>query len=188
MRASRLSLIAVVVTALALTGCMQTSAPVTTSYAPADEPYRLDAGDRLRIVVYGQEGLTNTYAVGASGSITMPLIGPVPARGLTPAELAAAVTARLKRGYLREPYVAAEVESYRPFFILGEVTAPGQYPYVPNMTVESAVAIAGGFTPRAERKAIKLTRVGEAGAAQAIVPPGTFLKPGDTVVVAERWF
>ncbi|HBR47941.1 MAG TPA: polysaccharide biosynthesis protein, partial [Afipia sp.] len=108
--------------------------------------------------------------------------------GLTPAELAAAVTARLKRGYLREPYVAAEVESYRPFFILGEVTAPGQYPYVPNMTVESAVAIAGGFTPRAERKAIKLTRVGEGGAAQAVVPPGTFLKPGDTISVAERWF
>ena len=65
---------------------MQTSATVT-SYAPVDEPYRLDAGDRLRIVVFGQEGLTNTYAVGASGSITMPLIGSVPARGLTPANL-----------------------------------------------------------------------------------------------------
>ena len=188
MRASRLSLIAVVVTALALSGCMQTSASVTTSYAPVDEPYRLDAGDRLRVVVFGQEGLTNTYAVGASGAITMPLIGSVPARGLTPAELAAAITARLKKGYLREPYVAAEVETYRPFFILGEVAAPGQYPFVPNMTVESAVAIAGVFTPRAERKAIKLTRVNEGGAAQAIVPPGTFLKPGDTIAVAERWF
>lgn len=187
MRASRLSLIAVVVTALALSGCMQTSATVT-SYAPVDEPYRLDAGDRLRVVVFGQEGLTNTYAVGASGAITMPLIGSVPARGLTPAELAAAITSRLKRGYLREPYVAAEVETYRPFFILGEVAAPGQYPFVPNMTVESAVAIAGGFTPRAERKAIKLTRVGEGGVAQAVVPPGTFLKPGDTIAVAERWF
>jgi len=87
MRASRLSLIAVVIGALALTGCMQTSASVTTGYAPVDEPYRLDAGDKLRIVVYGQEGLTNTYAVGASGAITMPLIGSVSARGLTPAEL-----------------------------------------------------------------------------------------------------
>lgn len=188
MRASRLSLIAVVVSALALSGCMQTSASVTTGYAPVDEPYRLDAGDRLRVVVFGQEGLTNTYAVGASGAITMPLIGSVPARGLTPAELAAAITSRLKKGYLREPYVAAEVETYRPFFILGEVAAPGQYPFVPNMTVESAVAIAGGFTPRAERKAIKLTRVGEGGVAQAVVPPGTFLKPGDTIAVAERWF
>ena len=188
MRAARLSLIAVVVAALVLPGCMQTSALVTTGLAPADEPYRLDAGDKLRIVVYGQDNLTNTYAVGASGAITMPLIGAVPARGLTPAELAASVTARLKRGYLREPYVAAEVDTYRPFFILGEVAAPGQYPYVPKLTVETAVAIAGGFTPRAERKAIKLTRVGEAGAAQAVVPPGTFLKPGDTIVVTERWF
>ncbi len=162
--------------------------PTASSYAAHDEPYRLDAGDRLRIVVYGQEGLTNTYAVDAGGAITMPLIGAVRARGLTPNGLAAAITARLKNGYIREPYVAAEVETYRPFFILGEVAAPGQYPYVPNMTVESAVAIAGGFTPRALRSSIKLTRMGEGGTAQAVVPPGTLLKPGDTVVVAERWF
>lgn len=159
-----------------------------SSYAALDEPYRLDAGDRLRIVVYGQEGLTNTYAVDAGGSITMPLIGAVRARGLTPVGLAAEITSRLKNGYLREPYVAAEVETYRSFFILGEVAAPGQYPYVPNMTVESAVAIAGGFTPRALRGSIKLTRMGEVGSVQAVVPPGTLLKPGDTVVVAERWF
>ena len=165
-----------------------TPVPPVYAYAAHDEPYRLDAGDRLRIVVYGQEGLTNTYTVDAGGSITMPLIGAVRARGLTPTQLAAAVTSRLKNGYLREPYVAAEVETYRPFFILGEVTAPGQYPYVPNMTVESAVAIAGGFTSRALRSSIKLTRMGEAGTAQAVVPPGTLLKPGDTVVVAERWF
>jgi len=197
--------------ALAVSGCMRTpgpvaatpatldtiayggaqpmqATPVVSAYAAVDEPYRLDAGDKLRIVVYGQEGLTNTYAVDAGGSITMPLIGAVRARGLTPAELAAAVTARLKRGYLREPYVAAEVETYRPFFILGEVTAPGQYPYVPNMTVESAVAIAGGFTPRAQRNGIRLTRTGGAGAMQATVPSGTLLRPGDTIVVGERWF
>lgn len=165
-----------------------TPVPPVYAYAASDEPYRLDAGDRLRIVVYGQDGLTNTYAVDAGGSITMPLIGAVRARGLTPTQLAAAVTARLKNGYLREPSVAAEVETYRPFFILGEVTAPGQYPYVPNMTIESAVAIAGGFTPRALRGGIKLTRMGETGTVQAVVPPGTLLKPGDTVVVAERWF
>ncbi|MGL5167329.1 MAG: polysaccharide biosynthesis/export family protein [Afipia sp.] len=165
-----------------------TPVPPVHAYAAHDEPYRLDAGDRLRIVVYGQEGLTNTYAVDAGGSITMPLIGAVRARGLTPYQLAAAVTARLRNGYLREPHVAVEVESYRPFFILGEVAAPGQYPYVPNMTIESAVAIAGGFTPRAQRGSIKLTRMGEAGTVQAVVPPGTLLKPGDTVVVAERWF
>ena len=116
-----------------------------------DAPYHLDAGDRLRVVVYGQEGLTNTYAIDAGGSITMPLIGAVPARGRTTAGLAAEIAAKLRKGFIREPSVAVEVEAYRPFFILGEVAAPGQYPYVPNMTVESAVAIAGGFSPRARR-------------------------------------
>src|SRR6185437_2150896 len=105
-----------------------------------------DAGGKLRVVVYGQEGLTNTYTIDAAGSITMPLIGQVPARGRSPAALANQISAKLRNGYIREPSVAVEIESYRPFFILGEVQAPGQYPYVPNMTVESAVAIAGGFS------------------------------------------
>jgi polysaccharide export outer membrane protein len=151
--------------------------------------YRLDAGDRLRIVVYGQEGLTNSYAVDAGGAVTLPLIGAVPARGLTPAELAQRIAAKLRNGYIREPYVAAEVEAYRPFFILGEVAAPGQYPYVPNLTVESAVAIAGGYSPRARKGEVELTRTERNGVpVRATVPPGTLLKPGDTVVVAERWF
>jgi polysaccharide export outer membrane protein len=115
---------------------------------PYDAPYHLDAGDRLRVVVYGQEGLTNTYSISAGGTITMPLIGSVPARGRTPSGLAADIAARLRNGFIREPSVAVEIEAYRPFFILGEVQAPGQYPYVPNMTAESAVAIAAAF-PRA---------------------------------------
>ena len=94
-----------------------------------DAAYHLDAGDRLRVVVYGQEGLTNTYAIDAGGAIAMPLIGAVPARGRTTAGLAAEISARLRRGFIREPSVAVEIESYRPFFILGEVAAPGQYPY-----------------------------------------------------------
>jgi polysaccharide biosynthesis/export protein len=153
-----------------------------------DGGYRLDAGDKLRVVVYGQEGLTNTYAIDASGSITMPLIGQVPARGRSPASLAAQITARLRNGYIREPSVAVEIESYRPFFILGEVQAPGQYPYVPNMTVESAVAIAGGFSPRAKRDMVTLTHTDANGAARYAVPLGTSLGPGDTVYVGERWF
>jgi polysaccharide export outer membrane protein len=107
---------------------------------------------------------------------------------LSPAELARSITARLKQGYIREPYVAVEIEAYRPFFILGEVTAPGQYPYVPNMTAESAVAIAGGFTPRAQRHDVKLTRNYPAGPLTATVPIATTLKPGDTILVGERWF
>src|SRR5436309_3119993 len=92
------------------------AAPVAVAY---DAEYRLDAGDRLRIVVYGQEGLTNSYAIDAGGSITMPLIGGLRARGLTPAGLAAEITGKLRNGYIREPSVAVEIEAYRPFFILG---------------------------------------------------------------------
>jgi polysaccharide export outer membrane protein len=161
------------------------AAPMPAAY---DVAYRLDAGDKLRVVVYGQEGLTNTYAIDAGGAITMPLIGSVPARGRTPAELASAITARLRGGYIRDPSVAVEIESYRPFFILGEVAAPGQYPYVPNMSVESAVAIAGGFSPRARRDRVTLTHTDASGSSRYVVPLGTPLGPGDTVFVGERWF
>jgi polysaccharide export outer membrane protein len=156
--------------------------------AASDRRYRLDAGDKLRVVVYGQEGLTNSYAIDAGGAITMPLIGSVAARGLTPADLASRITGRLRNGYIREPSVAVEIEAYRPFFILGEVAAPGQYPYVPNMSIESAVAIAGGFSPRAKRDAVTLTHTESGGPVRAVVPLGTPLSPGDTVLVGERWF
>jgi polysaccharide export outer membrane protein len=159
--------------------------PMPVAY---DTAYRLDAGDRLRIVIYGQEGLTNTYAIDAGGSITMPLIGAVHARGLTPAGLAAEITGKLRTGSIREPSVAVEIEAYRPFFILGEVAAPGQYPYVPNMSVESAVAIAGGFSPRAKRDRVTLTHTDGGGSVRAVVPLGTPISPGDTVLVGERWF
>src|SRR5580704_5968903 len=190
--------------ALALSGCISTSGPVAVAqpqadlgamaYAAAPMPvshdaaYHLDAGDKLRVVVYGQEGLTNTYAIDAGDSITMPLIGLVPARGRTPAGLAAEITAKLRNGDVREPSVAVEIESYRPFFILGEVAAPGQYPYVPNMTVESAVAIAGGFSPRALRDRVTLTHSDSSGASRYVVPLGTSISPGDTVLVGARWF
>jgi polysaccharide export outer membrane protein len=159
--------------------------PASPAY---DTAYHLDAGDKLRVVIYGQEGLTNTYAIDASGMITMPLIGRVPARGRTPAGLAGEIAAKLRNGYIREPSVAVEVETYRPFFILGEVAAPGQYPYVPNMTVESAVAIAGGFSPRARRDSVTVTHTDGTGAARFVVPLGTPIGPGDTVQVGERWF
>ena len=169
-------------------------APRPAAYAAAPMPaaydvsYKLDAGDKLRVVVYGQDGLTNTYAIDAGGAITMPLIGSVPARGRTPGGLASEISAKLRNGYIRDPSVAVEIESYRPFFILGEVAAPGQYPYVPNMSVESAVAIAGGFSPRALRDRVTLTHTDNSGSMRVVVPLGTAVSPGDTVLVGERWF
>jgi polysaccharide biosynthesis/export protein len=151
-------------------------------------PYTLDAGDRLRVVVFGQEGLSNSYAVDASGHITMPLIGAVQARARSTESLSRAIAEKLKNGYIREPHVAVEIDTYRPFFILGEVTAPGQYPYVANMTAETAVAIAGGFSPRADKRGVTLTRNIDGQAYRGPAPLTFPVRPGDTIVVAERWF
>jgi len=166
---------------------------VAAPYAPTaltghDAPYQLDAGDRLRVQVFGQEGLTNSYIVDASGNISLTLIGTVPVRGLTTAQVARAIAERLRNGYIRNPHVSVEVEVYRPFFILGEVNAPGQYPYVPNMTVEAAIAIAGGFAPRANKRDIVLARNFNGEVMRQSVPPDFPLRPGDTITVCERWF
>jgi len=150
--------------------------------------YTLDSGDRLRVVVFGQDGLTNSYVVDVSGHIAMPLIGSVSARGLTSVQLAGRIAEALRQGYIREPHVAVEVEAYRPFFILGEVAQPGQYPYVANMTVETAVAIAGGFGPRGFHKTMIISRNLPSGTLRFEVPNTYRICPGDTVRVQERWF
>lgn len=168
------------------------AAPVDP-YLPAQpaglptEPYFLDSGDRLRVQVFGQDGLTNTYIVDAAGNVSLSLIGPVAARGLTTAQLAHAITMRLRQGYMRAPHVSVEVEAYRPFFILGEVNAPGQYPFVANMTAESAVAIAGGYAPRADKKKITITRNINGQMLRQTVPLNYPVRPGDTITISERW-
>ena len=161
------------------------------SYAaasPYGQSYTLDAGDKLRIVVFGQDGISNAYIVDAGGNVNLPLIGTVPARGSSTQQLSQRIAARLKQGYVREPHVTVEVESYRPFFILGEVTTPGQYPYVADMTVEKAIAIAGGFAPRADKNKVELTRSAPGQQMKGEVPLSYPVRPGDTVLVKERWF
>jgi len=161
---------------------------VSVTRAGAEQPYTLDAGDKLRVVVFGQDGISNTYVVDASGKVNLPLIGAVGARGLTNQQLAAAIASRLQQGFVREPHVSVEVETYRPFFILGEVTTPGQYPYVANLTAETAVAIAGGFAPRAFKTTVELTRKSGAQMVRSEVPLDYPVRPGDTILVKERWF
>lgn len=151
-------------------------------------PYLLDTGDRLRVVVFGQESLTNAYAVDAGGNIFMPLIGTVPAAGRSTETLGREIASRLRSGFIRDPSVSVEVETYRPFFIMGEVVAGGQFPYVSGMTVQHAVAIAGGFTPRANRWNVEVTRRINGQAYRADVPLTHPLVPGDTLVIRERWF
>jgi len=160
-------------------------AAAPSTYNPA---YTLDSGDKLRIVVFGQDGISNSYTVDAGGNVNLPLIGSVPARGNSTQQLSRTITAKLKQGFVREPSVTVEIEAYRPFFILGEVTNPGQYPYVANMTAETAIAIAGGFGPRASKRSVELTRTLPGQQMKGEVPLGYQLQPGDTIVVKERWF
>jgi polysaccharide export outer membrane protein len=164
--------------------------PIMAAAIPEDTggAYTLDSGDRLRVVVFGQDGLSSSYAVDPSGRITMPLIGAVHARGMTTAGLQQAIVTKLKNGYVREPHVAVEVDVYRPFFILGEVTLPGQYPYVPNMSVETAVAIAGGYTPRAFKYRIEVSRPVNGMIERKVVSAAYPVRPGDTINISERWF
>jgi polysaccharide biosynthesis/export protein len=153
-----------------------------------DGPYILAPGDRLRIIVFGQENLANIYTIDTEGRVAIPLIGPVKVAGGTTQDAARAIEAKLRNGFIREPKVTVEIEVYRPFFVLGEVLNPGQFPYASNMSVQTAVAVAGGFTPRANQTYAEVTRPIREGLITANVPITYPLKPGDTVVIKERWF
>ena len=156
--------------------------------ADTDGPYLLDTGDKLRIFVYGQPNLSRGYSVDHAGQITVPLIGEVKARGLTTVQLEYTIKSRLGTQYVRDPQVTVDITQNRPFFILGEVKTAGQYPYVSGMTVETAVAIAGGYSERASTQKFRLTRRIN-GLVEQIEAPGDYVvQPGDTVTVFERYF
>jgi polysaccharide export outer membrane protein len=155
--------------------------------ADTDGPYLLDTGDRLRVFVYGQPNLSRLYGVDHGGAISMPLIGRVPARGLTTYQLESAIKARLGTKYVKDPEVTVDVAQNRPFFILGEVRTAGQYPYVNGMTVRSAVAIAGGYSERANQRKIQITRRINGLVEKLDVPDDYVVQPGDTLLVYERF-
>jgi polysaccharide biosynthesis/export protein len=186
----RISLILSLAGSLGLSACShhRSIAHSELFAASLHEPYTLANGDRLRVIVFGQDSLSNTYTVDSVGHLSMPLIGSVPAQGQTTKGLENQIAARLRGGFLREPKVSVEVEQYRPFFILGEVTTSGQYPYVNGMTVQTAVAIAGGFQPRADRHIAVVTRNINGEAVSGKVPLDTAVRPGDTITVRERFF
>jgi polysaccharide export outer membrane protein len=217
--AARAALLALAVVAAALGGCNRSAIPglTTPDYAlstPAPLPpppplaiipgppgapgvpanpygvYRLDSGDRLRVIVFGQDNLSRDYNVDTSGNISLLLIGSVRARGLSTVQLGLDIEAELRRKYIKDPKVSVEVDAYRPFFILilGEVRRPGQYPYVNAMTVEGAVAIGEGYTERARKRMVRLTRKFGGLMSTVMVPTDYPVQPGDTIYVLERFF
>jgi polysaccharide biosynthesis/export protein len=151
-------------------------------------PYLLDTGDVLRVTVYGETDLTNTYAVDDRGYISFPLTGPIEVRGATTQIAVARLTAALAKGYLRNPNVAVEVAEYRPFFIQGEISAPGKYSYVYGMTARAAISTAGGFTDTANRDRVVIYRPQGGKMAKGRVDLDFPIFPGDTIVVEDRWF
>lgn len=177
--------VAIALTA-ALSGC--------ASYRPANPafheilnaPYSLDSGDRLRITVFEQAGLTNTYLVDKAGYIAFPLVGAVPARGQTLKQLEANIARQLTKGYIRNPDVSVEVDRYRPFFIMGEVGTSGQYTYVPGMTAQNAIAIAGGYSARARHGKVDVTRHINGKVITGTIPITDPIMPGDTIYIRER--
>jgi polysaccharide biosynthesis/export protein len=149
-------------------------------------PYLLDTGDKLRVFVYGQPNLSRIYTVDQIGNIAVPLIGQVHARARTTVDVERTIRAKLGTDFVKDPQVTVDVAQNRPFFILGEVRLPGQYPYVSGMTVETAVAIGGGYTERASQRCYRVTRRVN-GVVDVMEVPGDYtLLPGDTVYVYER--
>ncbi|WP_420348115.1 polysaccharide biosynthesis/export family protein [Pelagibius sp.] len=156
--------------------------------AQVEGPYKLGAGDRVRLVVFGQDELTGEYLVSDSGFVTVPLIGAVDAEGMSVQELENAVSGKLAEGILVAPNTTVEIATYRPFYILGETKAPGQYPFVPRMTVLTAVSISGGFTFRADQDTVSITREVDGELAEFRADPLAFVQPGDVINVYERYF
>ena len=153
------------------------------------ETYRLGPGDQLRVLTFGEQQLTGEFRVDDQGRIAMPLIGSVAASGKGPKELETEIAAALSQGdYLKNPHVTVEVVAYRPIFVLGEVSKPGQYPYQPGMTFLTAVAIAGGFTYRAVQDHGTVVRTTNGTASRGRAVQSSFLAPGDVLQVLERYF
>lgn len=156
--------------------------------ADGSGPYLLDTGDRLRVFVYGQPNLSRAYTVDHEGMITVPLINEVRARGRTTREVEDAIRHRLGAEFVRDPQVTVDILQNRPFFIYGEVRTGGQYPFVSGMTVETAIAIAGGYTERASTRGYRITRRNGGFQDQIDVPGDFAVQPGDVVYVNERFF
>ncbi|MHA7898757.1 MAG: polysaccharide biosynthesis/export family protein [Henriciella sp.] len=191
--ALKISSVALGLSALLISACQSGPAPVTpTASAPATTvtvtEYTLSSGDQVKVTVFGQPDLSGQFEVDGSGTFSMPLIGQVSAEGLSVPQLESTIAAALADGYLVNPQVSAEVANYRPYYILGEVRNPGEYPYTNGLTVMEAVASAGGFTYRA-RKNVVFVRATDANAEQSVALTATTqVKPGDTLRIGERIF
>ena len=173
-------------------GYEQASVPPATQSMGApvnDAGYVLGNGDHVHVTVFGQKEMTGDYQVDGQGRIAFPLIGQVQAGGMSTGQLQQKIAAALTPDYIKDPHVSVEVLTYRPFYVIGEVTKPGSYPYVSGMTALNAIALAGGFTYRADQDTFEVTRYAKSGTSQHLkVKPDTPVQPGDVITVDESIF
>jgi polysaccharide export outer membrane protein len=177
---------------------MPSSVPTTaeTAAMPRDLPrgndpsyqYHLGPADKIRIITYNEASLTGEFVVSGSGTVSLPLVGEIHAQGLTTGQLQDAIQNSLKNGYITDPKVSVEVLNYRPFYILGEVTKPGEYPFVNGLTVLNAVATANGFTYRADTHRVFIKRANDTAEHEVDLTTTTPVQPGDTIRIKERLF
>lgn len=166
-------------------GCASQATQLAALSTKQPGPYLLGSGDEVRVTVVGLATSDSSYRVDDTGMIALPMLQPIMVRGKTVREAEAAVAAALRvRRIVLDPNVSVQVQTYRPFFISGEVQRPGQYAFVPGMSLMTAVSIAGGYTFRADKKTALVTRA----SIEARAAPGTPIQPGDLIVVRERWF
>jgi protein involved in polysaccharide export with SLBB domain len=182
---------ALLLVCLTLAACGTTPLPAGTGTYAADTglEYKLGPGDKIRITVFGEDALSGEFIVANNGAVAVPLIGEVKAGGMSPSAFQAVLQERLTAsGMVKSPRVSADVVAYRPYYILGEVTKPGQYPYAVGLTVTKAVATAGGFTYRANSKQVYVTREGTSQEVPLSLTAASWIGPGDTIRVGERFF
>ena len=165
-----------------------TPSPVYADAASAPLDYKLGVADKVRILVFNEPNLTGEYLVNANGAISFPLIGDVEAAGRTATEIRDQITVKLADGYLRSPQVSIDILSFRPFYILGEVNKPGEYPYATGLTVLNAVATANGFTYRADQRHVFIQHAGDPKEKEYTLSGDIALQPGDTIRIRERFF
>ncbi len=162
--------------------------PVNGRAANSALAYKLGSGDKIRVTVFGEKDLSGDFDVNDQGVVALPLIGPMVIGGRTISEAEALITERYGKDYLVNPRVNVEVLNYRPFYILGEVQRPGSYPYVGGMTVINAVALGGGYTPRANKDHIVIKRAANPNAGEQEIREDGVVLPGDVIRVPERFF
>jgi polysaccharide export outer membrane protein len=154
-----------------------------------DTAYRVDTGDRVSVTVYQEPDLSvNGVRVKADGTIAFPLLGDLRVAGLTSRELQNLVTSKLLDGYLKKPNITVSIDSYRLYYIKGEVSRPGGYSFVDGLTVAKAVALAGGYTERASESKISLVRESDPDIPLESVGINTAIQPGDIITVGESFF